>query len=124
MSDEISADERNAGNRYLEAHRPGWSYLPGLSKLWEEAFAIGYAACVIYRGKRAVAEEPEGRRVFVAAYRARNGNVLSIGAETVVQEHAQNTVDEFSREDTDGPEYFVASRVVPPWVPVKQEGAE
>ena len=71
-----------------------------------------------------VTEEPEGRRVFAAAYRAGNGNVISIGGESTVQEHAQKTVDDFTREDDEGPFYFVASRILSPWVPVKQEGAE
>ena len=71
-----------------------------------------------------VAEEPGGQRWFTAAYRAENGNVIPIGAETVLAEYAQKTVDEFAREDDEGPEYFLASRILPPWVPVKQEGAE
>lgn len=71
-----------------------------------------------------VAEEPEGRRWFTAAYRARNGNVIAIGLETVIAADAQATVDEFRREDDEGPEYFLASRVIPPWVPVKQEGTD
>lgn len=70
-----------------------------------------------------VAEEPEGRRWFSAAYRAQNGNVIPIGGETVLAEFAQKTVDEFSREDDEGPDYFLASRILSPWVPVKQEGA-
>lgn len=71
-----------------------------------------------------VTEEPEGRRVFAAAYRAGNGNVIPIGGETTVREHAQKTVDDFTREDDEGRFYFVASRIVPPWVPVEQEGTE
>ena len=71
-----------------------------------------------------VAEEPEGRRWFSAAYRAQNGNIIPIGDETVLAEYAQKTVDEFSREDDEGPNYFLASRILSPWVPVKQEGAE
>ena len=71
-----------------------------------------------------VVEEPEGRRWFSAAYRAQNGNIIPIGDETVLAEYAQKTVDEFSREDDEGPNYFLASRILSPWVPVKQEGAE
>ncbi|QXE28929.1 MULTISPECIES: hypothetical protein [Microbacterium] len=71
-----------------------------------------------------VAEEPEGRRWFSAAYRAQNGNIIPIGEETVLAEYAQKTVDKFSREDDEGPDYFLASRILPPWVPVKQEGAD
>lgn len=71
-----------------------------------------------------VAEEPEGRRWFSAAYRAQNGNIIPIGDETVLAEYAQKTVDEFSREDDEGPNYFLASRILSPWVPVKQEGTE
>lgn len=75
--------------------------------------------------KRAEWEAEQGtRRVFAAAYRAPNGRVISIGGETVVQEHAQKTVDEFAREDDEGPAYFLASRIVPPWVPVNENGSE
>lgn len=73
--------------------------------------------------KRAEWEAEQGtRRVFAAAYRAPNGRVISIGGETVVQEHAQKTVDEFAREDDEGPAYFLASRIVPQWVPVNENG--
>lgn len=71
-----------------------------------------------------VAEEPEGRRWFSAAYRAQNGNVIPVGDETVLAEFAQKTVEEFAREDNEGPDYFLASRILPPWVPVEQEGAD
>lgn len=70
-----------------------------------------------------VTEEPEGRRWFSAAYRAQNGKIIPIGDETVLAEYAQKTVDDFSREDEEGPDYFLASRIIPPWVPVKQGGA-
>lgn len=71
-----------------------------------------------------VAEEPEGRRQFTAAYRASNGNVISLETPNMLREAAERTVREFSEEDPEGPDYFVATRILPPWVPVKQEGAE
>lgn len=71
-----------------------------------------------------VSEEPEGRRQFTAAYRATNGNVISLETPNVLREAAERTVAEFADEDTEGPDYFVATRILPPWVPVKQEGAE
>lgn len=72
--------------------------------------------------RAAALAEQEGRRWFTAAYRAGNGNVIAIGGETVVQEHAQKTVDDFAREDDEGPDYFLATRISPPWMPVEQEG--
>lgn len=67
---------------------------------------------------RAEQGEPEGRREFAAAYRARNGNVIPLGAETVVQDDANAVRAEFEREDPEGPAYFVATRILPPWLPV------
>lgn len=72
--------------------------------------------------RAAALAEQEGRRWFTAAYRAGNGNVIAIGGETIIQEHAQKTVDDFAREDDEGPNYFLATRISPPWVPVEQEG--
>lgn len=63
--------------------------------------------------------EPEGRRWFSAAYRARNGNVVPIGDENTLREFPEAVVEEFRREDPDGPEYFLASRILPPWLPVE-----
>ena len=71
-----------------------------------------------------VAEEPEGSRQFTAAYRARNGNVISLETPNMLREAAEKTVREFAEEDPEGPDYFVATRILPPWVPVKQEGAD
>lgn len=82
----------------------------------------GYPAEIAAR-PGVVAQEPEGRRWFSAAYRAQNGNIIPIGDETVLAEYAQKTVDEFAREDDEGPDYFLASRIDMPWVPVKQEGS-
>lgn len=61
--------------------------------------------------------EPEGRRWFSAAYRGRNGNVIPIGDENTLREFPEAIVEEFRREDPDGPEYFLASRILPPWLP-------
>lgn len=69
-----------------------------------------------------VAEELEGQRQFSAAYRARNGHVVSIGMPTAVRADAEAVVKTFRREDDEGPDYFVANRILPPWVPVQQEG--
>lgn len=69
-----------------------------------------------------VAEEPEGRRQFTAAYRATNGNVISLETPNMLREAAEKTVREFAEEDPEGPDYFVVMRILPPWVPVKQEG--
>src|SRR5690606_22968569 len=66
--------------------------------------------------------EAEGRRWFTPAYRALSGNIITFGDETVVQEHARRQVDQFTREYPEGPDYFVATRVLPPWAPVEQEG--
>lgn len=71
-----------------------------------------------------VAEEPEGRRQFTAAYRARNNNVISLETPNMLREAAEKTVREFAEEDPEGPHYFVATRILSPWVPVKQEGAD
>lgn len=62
--------------------------------------------------------EQEGRRQFTAAYRAANGNVIALDTPTAVREHASNTVAEFADEDPEGPDYFVATRILPPWMPV------
>ena len=70
------------------------------------------------RAERAEQGETEGRREFAAAYRARNGNVIPLGAETVVQDDANAVRAEFEREDPEGPAYFVATRILPPWLPV------
>lgn len=75
----------------------------------------------IYDGAHARAKA-DGHRQFVPAYRATSGNVIAFGSETVVQEHAQRYVDQFTAEDPEGPDYFVATRILPPWVPAKQEG--
>lgn len=64
-----------------------------------------------------------GRREFTAAYTARSGAVMSISPETPVLEHAKNVVNLFHRNDPEGPDYFVATRILPPWNPVEQEGA-
>lgn len=69
-----------------------------------------------------VAEEPEGRRQFTAAYRADNGTVISLETPNMLREAAEKTVREFAEEDPEGPDYFVATRILPPWAPVKQEG--
>lgn len=66
--------------------------------------------------------EPEGRRWFSAAYRGRNGNVIPIGDENTLREFPEAVVEEFRREDPDGPEYFLASRILPPWLPVEENG--
>lgn len=68
------------------------------------------------------ANESEGRRQFTAAYRATNGNVISLETPNMLREAAEKTVAEFAEEDPEGPDYFVATRILPPWVPVKQEG--
>lgn len=70
-----------------------------------------------------VAEEPEGRRQFTPAYRAGNGNVISLETPNMLRDAAEKTVREFTEEDPEGPDYFVAMRILPPWVPVKQEAA-
>lgn len=67
-----------------------------------------------------VTEEPEGQRQFSAAYRARNGHVVNIGMPTAVRADAEAVVKTFRREDDEGPDYFVANRILPPWVPVEQ----
>lgn len=67
--------------------------------------------------------EPEGQVQFSGAYRARNGHVVNIGMPTTSRADAQAVVDTFHLEDDEGPSYFVAIRILPPWVPVKQEGA-
>lgn len=67
-----------------------------------------------------VSEEPEGRRQFTAAYRAGNGNVISLETPNKLRCAAEKTVREFAEEDPEGPDYFVATRILPPWVPVEQ----
>ncbi|WP_417540765.1 hypothetical protein [Microbacterium maritypicum] len=71
-----------------------------------------------------VAEEPEGRRQYTAAYRAANGKVIPLETPNMLREAAERTVAEFTEEDPEGPDYFVATRIMPPWVPVKQEGTD
>ena len=68
--------------------------------------------------------EQRGRREFTAAYTTRSGVVCPFGFPTVVQADAQAVVDEFSREDPDGPNYFVATRILPPWLPVTNTESE
>lgn len=67
-----------------------------------------------------VTEEPEGRRQFTAAYRAGNGNVISLETPNKLRWAAEKTVREFAEEDPEGPDYFVATRILPPWLPVEQ----
>ena len=62
--------------------------------------------------------EHHGQREFTAAYTSQSGVVCPFGFPTVVQATAQAVADEFSREDPDGPNYFVATRILPPWLPV------
>lgn len=71
-----------------------------------------------------VTEEPEGRRQFTAAYTTQTEIVHPLGDTTAVKADAQAVADEFTREDPEGPDYFVATRIMPPWVPAKQEAAE
>lgn len=54
------------------------------------------------------------------AYWTRNGAIHSLGEETVIQADAEAVAEEFRREDPEGPTYFVASRVIPPWLPVDE----
>lgn len=68
--------------------------------------------------------EQDGRRWFTPAYQSTSGNIIAFGDETVVQEHAQRYADQFAREDPEGPDYFVATRILPPWMPVEQEGEQ
>lgn len=50
---EVDEHELRAGNEYLLQHRPAWSYLPVLSRMWTSGFAVGYSAAVIYRERAA-----------------------------------------------------------------------
>ena len=68
--------------------------------------------------------EQGGRREFTAAYTTQSGAVCPFGFPTVVQADAQAVADEFSREDPDGPNYFVATRILPPWLPVTNTESE
>ena len=68
--------------------------------------------------------EHHGRREFTAAYTSQSGVVCPFGFPTVVQADAQAVADEFSREDPDGPNYFVATRILPPWLPVTNTESE
>ena len=68
--------------------------------------------------------EQHGRRQFTAAYTTQSGVVCPFGFPTVVQADAQAVADEFSREDPDGPNYFVATRILPPWLPVTNTESE
>ena len=68
--------------------------------------------------------EQQGRRQFTAAYTTQSGVVCPFGFPTVVQADAQAVADEFSREDPDGPNYFVATRILPPWLPVTNTESE
>ena len=68
--------------------------------------------------------EQRGRREFTAAYTTQSGVVCPFGYPTVVQADAQAVADEFSREDPDGPNYFVATRILPPWLPVTNTESE
>lgn len=63
----------------------------------------------------------EPRRQFAAAYTARTGIILPLGDTTAVRADAQAVVDEFTREDPEGPEYFVATRIPTPWVRADEE---
>ena len=74
------------------------------------------------RAAGVTAVQGEGRREYTAAYRAKNGNVIPLGDETVRRADAERVRDEFATEDPTGPEYFIATRVLPPWLPMEQEG--
>lgn len=68
--------------------------------------------------------ESEGYRRFTAAYRSRSGSIFPLGVETAVRATAESAARDYRSNDPEGPEYFVATHIISPWVPVKQEGAE
>lgn len=93
-----------------------------LERQREEAFQDGR----IEERDRARAEqgEPEGRRWFSAAYRAQSGHVVPIDVPSTLQWAAERVRDEYRREDPEGPDYFLASRILPPWLPVEENRPE
>ncbi|WP_454113509.1 hypothetical protein [Microbacterium maritypicum] len=119
--DDISENRRDDLMRVIRGavEQPGRA---SVGRPIDEAVADAVIAWIDSGG--VVVEEPEGRRQFTAAYRATNGNVISLETPNMLREAAERTVAEFAEEDPEGPDYFVASRILPPWVPAEQEGAE
>ena len=66
------------------------------------------------------AERAEGHRYYVAAYRAYNGDVIVFGHEVLDLDYAKREAIELSSDD-DATPMFVATRVVPPWLPVEED---
>lgn len=59
------------------------------------------------------------RRWYVAAWKAQNGNIIPMGAKTVILEHVEQDVAKLRGDQSpDEPPIFVAYRDEPEWQPL------